>query len=142
MLVSDLIEVPHEALADWTALIAAAIVYLIFAFAVLLGAHAFIRRTQMPILGSFMAGLIIAAGMAGYFAVFVAVDSVAYARAVNSALGRNPPGEDRELTRLSRERARSVLGIYPMDARRIAFYCFPIVAAGFAVAIVRRRATS
>jgi len=140
VLVSDRIEVPHEALADWIALIAAAIVYLIFAVAVLLGARAFVRRTRMPLLGSVVAGVVIAAGLAGYFAVFVAVDGATYGSAVNSALGRKPAGEDHELTRLSRERARGILGIDPVDARRLGFYCFPIVAVGFAVAIVHRRA--
>jgi hypothetical protein len=140
VLVSDLIEVPHEALADWTALIAAAIVYLIFAIAVLLAVRAFVQRTQMALLGTILAGVVIAAGLAGYFAVFVAVDGATYGRAVNSALRRNPASEDHELTRLSRERARGILGIDPMDARRLGFYCFPIVAIGFAVAIVHRRA--
>jgi hypothetical protein len=139
VLVSDLIEVPHEALADWTALIAAAIVYLIFAIAVLLSVRAFIARTGMPLLGSLAGGLVMAAGLAGYFAIFVAVDSATYGHAVNSALGRNPAGEDHELTRLSRERARSILGIDPMDARRIAFYGLPLAAVVVAVAVARWR---
>ena len=140
MLVSDVFEVPYEQLADWTALVGAAIAYLIFAVAVFYGWRVFVTRTRMMLLGSLIAAMILVAGLVGYFEVFVAIDAVTFGRALTSALGQTPAAHnDALLTRLSNERARSIRGPYgPIDLRRIGFYFLPIVAAALAAMIARR----
>jgi hypothetical protein len=141
MLVSDLIEIPHEQLADWIALIGAAIAYLIFAIVVFYGLRIFVTRTRMRTLGNLMAALVLVAGLVGYFEVFVALDTVTFGKAVSSALGQTPAaGNDALLTRMSRERARSIRGPYgPVELRRIGFYLLPIIAAAVAAMTVRAK---
>ncbi|HEY8181163.1 MAG TPA: hypothetical protein VII32_02905 [Thermoanaerobaculia bacterium] len=143
MLVSDLIEIPHEKLADWIALIGAAIVYLVFAIIVFYGLHIFVSRTRMKILGNLFAALVLAAGLIGYFELFVALDAVTFGRAVTSALSQTPArSNDALFKRLSEERARSIRGPFgPIDLRRIGFYLLPVVAAGVAAMTVRTKTT-
>ena len=134
MLISDLIEIPHEKLADWIALIGAAIAYLIFAVVVFYGLRVFVTRTRMQLLGNLIAGMVLAAGLLGYFEVFVVLDGVTFGRAVTHALGQTPAGHnDALLKRLSEERARTIRGPYgPIDLRRIGFYLLPVIAAAVA----------
>ena len=143
MLVSDLIEIPHEKLADWIALIGSAVAYLIFAMAIFYGLRIFVTRTRMRTLGDLMAALVLVAGLVGYFEVFVALDAVTFGKAVASALGQTPAASnDALLTRLSKERARSVRGPYgPIELRRIGFYLLPIIAAAAAAMTVRAKTT-
>ena len=143
MLVSDLIEVPYEKVADWIALIGAAIAYLIFAIVVFYGLRIFVTRTRMRTLGNLMAVLVLVAGLVGYFEVFVALDTVTFGKAVASALGQTPAASnDALLTRLSKARARGIRGPYgPIELRRIGFYLLPIIAAAVATMFVRRKTT-
>src|SRR6266567_3770668 len=105
MLVSDLLEVPHEKLADWIALIGSSVAYLIFAIAMFFGLRVFIARTRMKLLGNLLAAFVLVAGLVGYFAVFVALDRATFSRAVVDALGQTPAANnDALLTRLSDER--------------------------------------
>ena|SRR6266496_1542447 len=143
MLVSDLIEIPHEKLADWIALIGAAIAYLIFAIIVFYGLRIFVSRTRMKTLGSLMAALVLVAGLIGYFEVFVALDRVTFGHAVAAALGQTPAGSNNAVVkRLSEERARSIRGPYgPIELRRIGFYLLPVIAAAVAAMSVRAKIT-
>ena len=143
MLVSDLIEIPHEELADWIALIGAAIAYLIFAVVVFYGLRIFVTRTRMKALGNLMAALVLAAGLLGYFELFVALDAVTFGRAVTSALSQTPAGgNDALFKRLGEERARSIRGPFgPIDLRRIGFYLLPVIAAAVAAMTVRTKTT-
>ena len=134
MLVSDLIEIPHEKLADWIALIGSCIAYLIFAFAIFFGLRVFIAKTRMKFVGNLLAALVLVAGLLGYFAVFVALDTATFSRAVLDAFRHTPASHnDALLTRLSNERARSIIEPYgPIELRRIGFYVLPVVAAALA----------
>jgi hypothetical protein len=140
MLVSDLIEIPHEKLADWIALIGSAVAYLFFAMVVFYGLRIFVTRTRMRALGNLMAALVLVAGLVGYFEVFVALDTVTFGKAVSSALGQTPGARNPPLlTRLSKERARSVRGPYgPIELRRIGFYLLPAIAVAGAAIITAR----
>ena len=145
MLVSDLIEIPYDHLADWIALIGAAIVYLLFAIVVFYGLRIFVTRTRMKVLGNLIAALVLAVGLVGYFEVFVALDTVTYRKAVTSALGQTPAASnDALLTRLSAERARSIREPFGMiDLRRIGFYLLPVVGVALAgMLVTARRAPS
>jgi hypothetical protein len=141
MLVSDLIVIPYEKLADWVALIGAAIAYLIFAIVVLYGLRVFVTRTRMKVLGNLIAALVLAVGLLGYFEVFVALDSMTFGRAVTSALAQTPAGRNNALLkRLSEERARSIRGPFgPIDLRIISFYLLPVIAVMLAAMTVRAR---
>jgi hypothetical protein len=141
MLVSDLIVIPHEKLADWIALIGAAIAYLIFAVVVFYGLRIFVSRTRMKILGNLIAALVLAVGLVGYFEFFVGLDSMTFGRAVTSALAQTPAGHnDALLKRLSEERARSIREPFgPLDLRRIGFYLLPVIAVMLAAMLVTAR---
>ena len=137
MLVSDLIEIPHDKLADWIALIGAAIAYLFFALAIF---YAY-RRVRMRLLGGVIAALLLIVALVGYFEIFVAIDRVTFGHAVTSAFAGTPAGgNDALMDRLAGERARSIRGPGgPIDLRRIAFYLLPVLAAAVAAMIVRPR---
>ncbi len=143
MLVSDLIEIPHEKLADWIALIGAAIAYLIFAIVVFYGLRIFVTRTRMRTVGNLTAALVLVAGLVGYFEVFVALDAMTFGTAVASALGQtSAASNDALVTRLSKERARRIRGPYgPIDLRIIGFYLLPVIAAAVAAMVVRTKTT-
>ncbi|HEX9492003.1 MAG TPA: hypothetical protein VGA33_01960 [Thermoanaerobaculia bacterium] len=135
MLVSDLIEIPHAALADWVALIGSAIVYLMWATIVFFGSRVFVKRTGMRALSNLLAALLLVAGLVGYYEVFVMLDRATFAQAVRAALPGVRRG-DTELTRLSNNRARTILAEEgPIVPRRIAFFLLPVAAAAIAVAI-------
>lgn len=136
MLVSDLLEVPHEKLADWIALVGSAIAYLIFAIVIFYGLRIFVTRTRMRLLGNLIAALILVVGLVGYFAVFVALDTATFSRAVVAVLPH--VGSDEQLERLSKERARSLIEAGgPIELRRVGFYVLPVIAALTAAMIVR-----
>jgi hypothetical protein len=141
MLVSDLIEIPYEKLADWIALIGAAIAYLIFAIVVFHGLRLFVLRTRMKVLGNLIAALVLVVGLVGYFEVFVALDRATFSRAVVAAFGRTPAGRnDALLQRLTDERARSIIQPgAPLELRRIGFYLLPVVAVMLAAIFARAR---
>ncbi len=140
MLVSDLLEVPHEKLADWIALVGSAIAYLIFAIAIFIGLRMFVTRTGMRLVGNLVAALLLVVGLIGYFAVFVALDTATFSRAVVAVLPH--VGSDEQLERLSKERARSILQPYgPIELRRIGFYLLPVIAAAIAAMTVRAKTT-
>ncbi len=136
MLVSDLLEVPHEKLADWIALVGSAIAYLIFAIAIFIGLRMLVTRTRMRLLGNLIAALILVVGLVGYFEVFVALDAATFSRAVVAVLPH--VGSDEQLERLSKERARSLIEAGgPIELRRVGFYVLPVIAALTAAMIVR-----
>ena len=141
ILISDVIEIPYEKLADWIALIGSALVYGAFAIGVFYGRRLFATRTRMRVLTDLLAALLLVAGLTGYFEVFVAIDKITYRRAVVSAFrgtsaGRNDP----LLDQLVEERARSVRGSFiPIDARRVAFYVLPLAAVVVPALLARDR---
>jgi hypothetical protein len=141
MLVSDLIEIPYEKLADWIALIGAAIAYLIFAIAVFSGLRIFVTRTRMRLLANLIAALVLVVGLVGYFEVFVALDRATFSRAVVAAFGQTPAGRnDPLLQRMTDERARSINQPgAPIELRRIGFYLLPVVAVMLAAMFARAR---
>jgi len=135
MLVSDLIEIPHAALADWVALIGSAVIYLMWAVAVFLASRAFVKRTGMRALSNLLAALMLVAGLTGYYEMFVILDRATFAQAVRAALPVIRRG-DTELTRLGNNRAHTILAEEgPIVPRRIAFFLLPVAAAAIAVAI-------
>jgi hypothetical protein len=130
MLVSDVIEIPYEKLADWVALIGSAVAFLIWATVVFAGFQLFVRRTRMRVLGTLLAASMLVVGLVGYFVVFVALDSATFSHAVDASF-LGPPRTQQlaaDLARLTRDRARTIR-IGPMEARRIGFYVLPAVAA-------------
>jgi hypothetical protein len=138
MLVSDVFEVPHEKLADWTAPIGSAVAYLIFAMVVFYGLRIFFTRTRMRLLGNLIAAMVLVAGLVGYFEVFVALDGATFSRAVAAVLPR--AGGEAQLARLSNERARSIRDAGgAIESRRVGFYLLPVVAVAFAAMLVRAR---
>ena len=143
MLVSDLMEIPHEKLADWIALIASFVAYLVFAMVVFYGLRMFISRTGMRLVGNLIAALVLVVGLVGYFEVFVALDRATFSRAVVAALGQTLAGRnDSLLQRLADERARSIIEPGgPIELRRIGFYLLPVVAAALAPMTVRAKTT-
>jgi hypothetical protein len=141
MLVSDVMEIPYEKLADWIALIGSAIAYLIFAIVVFYFLHRFVARTLMKTVGNLIAALVLVASLVGYFEVFVALDTITFRHAVVNALGQTPAvGNDELMNRLSKERARSIRGPHgPIELRIIGFYLLPVIAAAVAAMIVRTK---
>jgi hypothetical protein len=141
MLVSDLIVVPHEKLADWTALIGSFVAYLAFATVVFYGLRIFVTRTRMRLLGDLFAATILVAGLVGYFEVFVALDRATYSQAVVTALGDTSAGHNNALLKgLTDERARSMIAPGgPIELRRIGFYLLPVVDVMLAAMLVRDR---
>lgn len=141
MLVSDLIEIPYDELADWIALAGAAVAYLIFAIAVFYAMRIFTTRTRMQVVASLIAAVVLVVGLIGYFETFVAIDTATFGKAVTSALGQTPAAHnDALLKRLSSERARSIRGPSgPIDLRRIGFYLLPVIGVALAGMIVRTK---
>jgi hypothetical protein len=141
MLVSDLFEVPHEKLADWTALIGSFVAYLVFATVVFYGLRIFLLRTRMRLLGYLFAAMILVAGLVGYFEVFVALDRATFSQAVVTALGETSAGHNNALLkRLTDERARSMIEPGgPIELRRIGFYLLPVIAVMLAAMIATAR---
>lgn len=139
MLSSDELTIPYERLADWAALVVAAVAYVGWSAASLFGFRLFVHRTRMRVLGTTIAALVLIAGLAVYALVFLSAHRVAFQAAVNAVFPEPLDAGSRTLLlALVSERGRSFITTpWITGLRGIAFYALPFI--DFAAVLLARR---